>query len=118
MSEERRDRDYLSDLLEAMQRIVEYTSAVTRAGFLREAKTQDAVVRNLEVIGEAAKHLSPEIRDAHPGVPWRKMAGMRDRLIHGYFGVSFDIVWTVARKEIPDLLPDVTRIVCGLHDAP
>jgi uncharacterized protein with HEPN domain len=68
---------------------------MTFEAFLRDTKTQDAVVRNLEIIGEAAKGLSGKVRERYPAVPWKGMAGVRDRLIHHYFGVSLDVVWEI-----------------------
>lgn len=88
----RTDRDFLSDIQEGVRRIVAYTMGMTYETFLMDTKTQDAVIRNLEIIGEATKNLSEHIRRKYPDVPWRSMAGVRDRLIHHYFGVNLDIV--------------------------
>ena len=74
---------------------------------------QDAVVRNLEIVGEAAKRVSPEMRQRAPGVPWREMAGMRDKLVHDYFGVDLDLVWDVVAVELPAAR---TRIVALLEE--
>jgi uncharacterized protein with HEPN domain len=71
--------------------------------FLRDRKTQDAVIRNLEVVGEAVKNLSQQFRDQHPQVPWKRVAGMRDLLIHRYFGVKLETVWEVVTTELPGL---------------
>ena len=111
MSEQRRDKEYLGDIREAMQRIVAYTADLSYEQFMNELKTQDAVVRNLEVIGEAAKKLSSHLRKAYPQIPWKGMAGMRDKVIHHYFGVNYDIVWTVAKQEVPGLLPQIEDIL-------
>ena len=111
MSEQRRDKEYLGDIREAMQRIVAYTADLSYEQFMNELKTQDAVVRNLEVIGEAAKKLSSHLRKAYPQIPWKGMAGMRDKVIHHYFGVNYDIVWTVAKQEVPGLLPQIEHIL-------
>jgi len=104
MRDARRDPDYLADICEAMRRIAQYTAEMSYEGFLREIIVQDAVVRNLTVIGEATKRLSPGFRRTHPDTPWRSMAGMRDRLTHDYFGINYDVVWTVAHDEVPILL--------------
>jgi uncharacterized protein with HEPN domain len=110
MSTPRRDRDYLDDLHEALRRVVAYTADLSYEEFLHSTKTQDAVIRNLQVMGEAAKKLSPGLRRTHAHIPWRQMAGMRDRIVHEYFGINYDIVWTVAREEIPSLLPQLDAI--------
>jgi uncharacterized protein with HEPN domain len=76
---------------------------MTFEAFLADEKTQDAVIRNLEVAGKAAKNLSAELRERFPDLPWKNMAGLRDRLIHLYFGVNMDIVWEIVRLELPKL---------------
>ena len=99
----RTDRDFLRDILEAIRRIMEYTGGMTYETFVKDTKTQDAVVRNLEVIGEAAKNLSAKLREKHSDLPWKSMAGVRDRLIHHYFGVNLDIVWQIVEAELPEV---------------
>jgi uncharacterized protein with HEPN domain len=108
-----RDRDFLSDILEAIRRIELYLSDSSYEIFLKDIKTEDAIVRNLEIIGEAAKKLSEELRNDYPQLPWKKMAGLRDRLIHHYFGVNYDVVWAVAKKELPKIKPEIEKIVNG-----
>ena len=103
----RSDRDYLSDIQEAMLRIATYTADVDYDKFMEDTKTQDAVIRNIEVIGEATKNLSGRLRKAYPQIPWKDMAGVRDKMIHHYFGINLEIVWTIAKKEIPSLLPQI-----------
>lgn len=78
--------------------------------FLADTKTQDAIVRNTEIIGEAAKAISERLRANSSHIPWKSMAGMRDRLIHYYFGVNLDIVWQVASVELPHLDSELARI--------
>jgi uncharacterized protein with HEPN domain len=107
----RRDREYLGDIHEAMHRISRYTSGLTFEQFLKDAKTQDAVVRNLEVIGEATKKLTSHLRKSVRHVPWKDLAGVRDKLIHHYFGINYEIVWTIARKELPGLLPNIKELI-------
>jgi len=84
---------------------------MTYKEFLADTRTQDAVIRNLEIIGEATKNLSTELRIQYPDVPWKSMAGVRDRLIHHYFAVDFEIVWKIAIVEIPDLVLQMAEII-------
>ena len=85
MSKQRRDRLFLGDIAEAIGRIIAYTGKLSYEQFLGDTMVQDAVLRNLQVIGEATKRLSPSLRDALPALPWREMAGMRDKIVHEYF---------------------------------
>lgn len=85
--------DTLQDMLEAARRIVLYTENTAFEEFEKDFKTQDAVLRNLEVLGEATKNIPSEYQKAHPSIPWREMARTRDLLIHHYFGVNLDIIW-------------------------
>jgi len=94
---------YLRDIAESCVRIAEYTAGLDRAGLLSDQKTYDAVVRNLEIIGEAAKHISEELRAQLPDVQWRNVAGMRDMLTHAYFGIDNDILWDVVQNKVPSL---------------
>lgn len=96
------DRVYLEHIRDALARVVEYCSD-GRDGFFRDRRTQDAVVRNLEIVGEAAKRISVATRDSSPDIPWKVIAGMRDKLIHEYFGVNLEIVWLVVEKDLPVL---------------
>jgi uncharacterized protein with HEPN domain len=93
----------VEDIIEAITRIDRYTAGLTLDAFLSDTKTQDATVRNLEIIGEAVKALSSDFRKKHQGVRWRDIAGMRDRLIHDYAGVNWDIVWDVLQTKLPEL---------------
>jgi uncharacterized protein with HEPN domain len=108
---ERADGDFLSDIREAVRRIRAYTAVMTYDGFLADMKTQDAVIRNLEIIGEATKSLSAKLRGKYLDVPWKGMAGVRDRLIHHYFGVNLDIVWDIVTDELPGLESQVEEII-------
>lgn len=84
---------------------------MTYDAFLTDIKTQDAVVRNLEIIGEAAKNISEETRTKYNQIPWRSMAGTRDRLIHHYFGVNLDIVWQIVTDELPRTAEHLKKIL-------
>lgn len=95
----------------AASRIRSYTRLISHRKFMRDQKTQDAVVRNLEIIGEAAKGLPASFRNAHPQVPWGQLAGMRDRLIHGYAGVNYDIVWDIIEQDLPGLVTELKKLL-------
>ena len=101
---------YLKHILDAVQRIEVYTADGSTA-FLASPLIQDAVVRNLEVVGEAVKQLPSDVRDWAPDIPWRRIAGMRDVLIHEYFGVDLEVVWRVVELELPRLLSAVTLMI-------
>jgi uncharacterized protein with HEPN domain len=94
---------YVADMVEACARVVEYTTGLSAAGLRGDHKTIDAVVRNLEVLGEAAKRVPAAVRSKAPDVPWRDISGMRDVLIHDYFGVDLNIVCDVALVKVPTL---------------
>ena len=96
---------YLEDILNAINRIEEYTRGLTFNSFVEDRKTVDAVIRNFEIIGEATKHIPERIRRDYPKVPWKDMAGMRDKLIHGYFGVQLDVVWKTVKERLPIVRP-------------
>ncbi len=102
---------YLEDILEAIDRIQEYIQDVTRGTFERDRMRIDAVVRNLEIIGEAVKQVPDSVREKYPSVEWRKIAGLRDILIHKYFEVNLEIVWGVVQSNIPILKKEIQRIL-------
>ena len=95
----RNQKLFLRDILDSIERIEEYTRDLSYNKFLKDRKTIDAVLRNLMVIGEAVKNISEEIKMRYPEVDWRKIAGIRDRLIHGYFGIDLQIVWETIQKR-------------------
>ena len=104
------DRIYLLHIRDAIQYIAEYTTA-GQESFFADRKTQDAVVRNLEIIGEATKRLSPSLKDAHSDISWKPMAGMRDKLIHDYFGINLKLVWDVVERDLPALNMRVLKLL-------
>ncbi|HUS74239.1 MAG TPA: DUF86 domain-containing protein [Sedimentisphaerales bacterium] len=94
---------YLQDIAQSCEKILRFTKGLTQTDLIREEKTYDAVVRNLEIIGEAAKHISDELRKQLPNIEWRKVAGLRDMLAHAYFGIDDDILWDVVQNKVPQL---------------
>jgi uncharacterized protein with HEPN domain len=96
------DRVYLQHIREALQDIATYCGSDHRA-FLDDRMRQDATLRKLEVIGQAVKNLSENTKSRQPEIPWKQIAGMRDKVIHDYFGVNLEIVWAVVQKELPKL---------------
>jgi uncharacterized protein with HEPN domain len=102
---------YLQDILESIEYIQSFLDGVSEDEFYKNVEKQDAVLRRLEIIGEAVKHLPEEIREDHPDIPWRQIAGMRDIIIHEYFGVTLNMVWIVATDDILDLKTKVEKII-------
>ena len=96
-------RVYLADILESIGKIEEYVKGMTADHFMGDSYAQDAVCRRLEIIGEAAKGIDSEIRSKYPEMPWKEVAGMRDVLIHGYFGVKPERIWKVIQQDLPEL---------------
>ena len=104
------DRIYLQHIRDAITRILTYTAS-GRDAFLATPQAQDAVIRQLEIIGEAVKHLSAELRQQHPDIPWKRIAGMRDEMIHEYFGVDLNIVWNVVGQHLPAFSQGIERLL-------
>lgn len=104
------DLVYLEHMLESLRKILAYTTGYDRFAFLADPKTQDACIRQFEVIGEATKRLSMGLRTQFPTVPWKDMAGMRDKLIHDYIDVDMDVVWQTASDDVPALLAEIETI--------
>lgn len=97
----RDDYDLLQDIRECINRIQSYTENMSYDDFFDDCKTQDAVIRNIEIMGEAVKLLSETTKNKYCDVPWKSIAGTRDRLIHDYFGVNIDVVWSIINEDLP-----------------
>lgn len=103
-------RLYIKDILESIEAIEEYTKGITEEEFYKNKQIQDAVLRRLEVIGEAIKNIDDNFRNTYPDIPWRKIAGLRDVLSHEYFGVDMKRVWNVVKKDLTELKPKISKI--------
>jgi uncharacterized protein with HEPN domain len=107
----RDERLYLEDIRESCQRILRYTQGMSFNTFVNNEMVYDAVLRNIEVVGEAAKHISTDVRKNQPDIDWRRIAGMRDIVAHHYFSIHNEIVWDVVSNKIPELLSQVEEIL-------
>lgn len=96
--------DYLRDVLDASHKAIQFCEGMSYDDFAEDDRTTFAVIRALEIIGEATKNIPVSFREAHPDLPWREMAGMRDKLIHQYFGVDLEIVWTTVEERLPEIV--------------
>ena len=112
----RKDIDIIRDINESIGRIISYTSNMEYNAFIYEYKTQDAVIRNIEIMGEAVKLLSEKIKIENTDIPWKNIAGIRDKLIHDYFGVNIDIVWNIVKDEVPELFSKIKDILQNMTE--
>ena len=104
-------RDYLIDILTSINDTESFVAGMTYEDFLRNKMASNAAIRSLEIIGEATKNLPKSVRDKDLSLPWKKMAGMRDKVIHEYFGVNYEIVWKTAKNVLPKLKNKISRLL-------
>ncbi len=111
-------RDYtlfLRDILAAMASITRFAEGMSFDELVRDDKTSSAVIRKFEIVGEATKNIPISIRERHPEVPWQRMAGFRDRLIHAYFGIDYKLVWDAIKRDIPRIEPLLGKILLEIE---
>ena len=106
---------FIGHILESIHLIEKYVDQMSKDDFLKSVSIQDAVIRRLEIIGESVKNIPLEFREEYPDIPWRQIAGMRDVLIHGYFGVDLDLTWKVVKSDLPELERKVAGILKKLE---
>jgi uncharacterized protein with HEPN domain len=104
------DREYIDHIIEEIDFIVTSTKSISKPDFLSDATLKRAIVRSIEVIGEAVKNISPDLKKQYGGVDWRKIGDTRNRLIHGYFAIDYDIVWDIVTNKIPELKNTIEEI--------
>ncbi len=102
---------YLRDIADSISAIEEYTNAIMEEGFYSNRLVQDAVVRRLEIIGEAAKNIDDDFKSKYPEIPWKKIAGMRDIIAHGYFGVKLERIWDIVKQDLPRLKKQIVSAI-------
>lgn len=108
---ERRAELLLQDILESAHKIIEYTQNLTFEQFVNDSKTIDAVIRNFEIIGEAARRLPKEYKDEHLEINWLRIKGFRNRIVHDYFGVDYKIVWKIIETDVPQLIESIGKLL-------
>jgi uncharacterized protein with HEPN domain len=111
MKKKRDIEDYLKDIVENIDKIVKFTSGISYEDFVNNDEKVYALIRSIEIIGEATKNIPQSIRKKYTEIPWKDMAGIRDKVIHEYFGVDEKIVWVTATKEIPPLKDKVLKVI-------
>ena len=109
---------YLDDIHTAIARIMEYTQGCDFTGFKRDYKTVDAVIRNFEIIGEAAKNIPDEIKDKYYTVPWDEMYSLRNRISHAYFGIDYEIIWDIIINYLPENKTQIEKIIKEVDNQP
>ena len=108
---EREYKDYLQDILDSINDIKTFVEEINIEQFKNDKKTINAVVRSIEIIGEAANHISVSFQRSHKQIPWKQVIGMRNRLIHAYFDVDYDSVWDTVQEDIPKLIEELEKLI-------
>ena len=106
---------YVRDILEAIKAIEKFVEGMDFENFKEDDKTSSAVIRKFEIIGEATKNIPQSIKEKYPHIPWKEMAGFRDKLIHFYFGIKYDIVWDTIKLRLPELRNNIERVLKDLE---
>ena len=106
---------YVRDILEAIKAIEKFVEGMDFESFKEDDKTSSAVIRKFEIIGEATKNIPQSIKEKYPHIPWKEMAGFRDRLIHFYFGIKYDIVWDTIKLRLPELRNNIEKVLKDLE---
>jgi uncharacterized protein with HEPN domain len=106
---------FLKDIIRAMESIEQFVEGMSLDALMHDDKTASAVIWKFEIIGEATKHIPNSIQEKHTEIPWKSMAGMRDRLIHAYFGIDYTLVWDAINIEIPDIKPKLQEVLAELE---
>ncbi|RLB01943.1 MAG: hypothetical protein DRG59_13380 [Deltaproteobacteria bacterium] len=108
---------YIKDILESINAIEKFVRGMSFDEFAKDDKTSSAVIRKFEIIGEATKNVPEEVKKKFPNIPWKEMAGFRDKLIHFYFGIKYELVWNTIKIELPRLRPELEKVLDFLSEA-
>jgi len=117
MSHPRVYLDYIRDMLESAQKALQFVKGMEFEEFIEDEKTVYAVIRAIEIIGEAVKKIPADLRDTYPAIPWREIVGTRDKLIHEYFGVNTSVVWQTVQEDLPTLVIQLKNILNNFGDS-